>query len=91
MASFQISVRIAGPGKVRSKLKIASAENEPFPTFEDITLESNLVDARSHRLRIRFNSPPDQTAVEPPIAAEPNNFWERIRSRLGGIQLRLPL
>ncbi|TCL75100.1 hypothetical protein EDC14_100330 [Hydrogenispora ethanolica] len=91
MASFQISVRVSGPGRVRSKLKIATAANEPFPDLDGIMLESNLIDARSHRLRIQFKNPPAETVPEAPAPEERNSFWEKVRSRLGGVQLHLPL
>ncbi len=93
MASMQISVRIAGPGQVRSKVRIASTENEPFPELDNIVLESNLIDSRSHRLRIQFNESPAVAVANEPLepAAESATFWEKVRARMGGIQLRLPL
>ena len=93
MASMQISVRINGPGQVRSKVRIASTENEPFPELDNIILESNLIDSRSHRLRIQFNESPAAVVANEPLvsASESATFWEKIRSRIGGIQLRLPL
>ncbi len=87
MASFQISCRIEGSGRVRSKLKIETDSGEPFPDLNGILLESNMVDSRTHRLRIGFGEAlaGPKTEKSPKSAPASDGFWAKIRARIGAI------
>jgi hypothetical protein len=88
MASLQISCRIEGSGRVRSKLKIETDGGEPLPELNGILLESNLVDSRTHRLRIGFGEALTSARTEPGLTASrpaSDGFWAKIRARFGAL------